>query len=289
LTSFPSEWALPLDEPHPDKNGNWTARRIVGPSDALLATRIRELTSEYLRWGKAEPMDLFLLSLSEPPTRKVTQIGGVPYRDRSRPWPRTPDGEPIPFLAQFDFSESRDIVGDVPADMLLIFGRPEQGAGLTFEWQGEVFPPTLIRQEELPVVSSSRQIFYGTRWRTNNYPDWEPLDEDSWSDLELPDGSTVHDLFFAIGLLGVAIGPSPFLPATSNLRNSQEKILCSLPTIIPTSNVRFPFLGHPNPIHQENIGLFKFDITAILDDDSFGLLYITESADGSLGYQVESL
>src|SRR5262249_19088597 len=87
--------------------------------------------------------DAFLFVRGEPAIPFVTKVGGVPYRAAEVPWPAGEDGRPMTFLAQFCFSGSTDLVGELPGDVLLVFARDDQAYfssifgdddGLRFEW-----------------------------------------------------------------------------------------------------------------------------------------------------------
>ena len=73
----------------------------------------------------------------EPTDRHVTKIGGLPYRPAKMPWPTGQDGTPMSFLAQINFANSKDLVGELPGDVLLVFTPDSDGfiESLSFEWQ----------------------------------------------------------------------------------------------------------------------------------------------------------
>ena len=116
------------------------------PEDIALLERLR--ASAYARLPNLTrvPTDVFVWRAGEPARREVTKIAGLPYRQAGLPWPLAPSGEPLTFVAQFCFADSRDLVPPLPGDVLLIFatGRPsprpdirfdlDWGTGLTFEW-----------------------------------------------------------------------------------------------------------------------------------------------------------
>ena len=72
----------------------------------------------------------------EPQRRDVTKIGGLPYRPTSAKWPTDSTGDPLTFVAQFDFLHSMDIVGNLPGELLLVFAETkyDQIESLHFEW-----------------------------------------------------------------------------------------------------------------------------------------------------------
>lgn len=98
------------------------ARRAAGwTMDGVVATDV-------FVWGQGEPKD-----------RTLTKIGGLPYWPAERPWPEA-GGQPLPFVAQFNFADSRDLVGELPGEILVVFSDPGERwrtgdvSGLQFEW-----------------------------------------------------------------------------------------------------------------------------------------------------------
>ena len=112
---------------------------LVGPGSLAVNEQLRaEALAGSCYRGSRIATDVFVWARGEAPNPAMTKIGGVPYRPRSLPWPRDGEGRRIRFIAQLCFADSRDIVGDLPGDVLLIFGdddallvAPER---LVFEW-----------------------------------------------------------------------------------------------------------------------------------------------------------
>ena len=123
-----------LAAPAVPRSGRWsTATRmrsdpaVVGPRPGRGGTGIGSTCPSPGPWGRvsgARP----IRSSSSPgaPECSVTKVAGLPYRAAGLPWPLTDDGRPMTFLAQFCFEESRDLVGKLPGDVLLIFAEDRQ-------------------------------------------------------------------------------------------------------------------------------------------------------------------
>lgn len=95
--------AVPLEE--------WVYFPIWGPLCLLFVEGLRERAAQLGPMGAKQPTDLFLFALGEPKQRDVTKVGGLQYRPEGKPWPRsTNTGEPLTFVAQYRFTESRDII-----------------------------------------------------------------------------------------------------------------------------------------------------------------------------------
>lgn len=102
---------------------------IDGPGDLALAEQARKFAGRHGDLGPSVPADFFTwskLSWSDKPW--LTQIGGVPWREADKPWPKDEDGIPLHFLGQICFADSKDILPcKLPGDVALIFGRWQRG------------------------------------------------------------------------------------------------------------------------------------------------------------------
>ena len=122
------------------------------------------------------PCDYFVYGLGEPPKPWMTKFWGVPYRSRALPWPQA-DDYPIPFRAQLNFTGSKDIVGDLPGDLLLVFCDPDEVCEAVFEWGSTSIADPISMDEArrfLPAIESVFLDFccYGERFRSFDlYPD----------------------------------------------------------------------------------------------------------------------
>jgi hypothetical protein len=112
-----------------------TAHLVTGPADFASWELLRQelgLTSE-----SAVDCDVFLWALGEPPRPDMTKVGGDPFRKAGTPWPEL-EGSPATFVAQINFSDSLDLIGGLPGDLLLVFMRDEfaleEPHAYHFEW-----------------------------------------------------------------------------------------------------------------------------------------------------------
>ena len=135
---------------------------IHGPNDALTVVAIRERVRSYVRQRKPVPTDVFLLSTGEPDSRSRTKVGGLPYWRRERNWPLSKHGKPLPFLAQFNFTGSRDLVGSTAGDILLIFAHDDLREGCALAWEAIGTCSTLVSDDEIPITNEIPK-FFGTR------------------------------------------------------------------------------------------------------------------------------
>ena len=145
---------------------------ITSPCELCNIEWLRRGMTDEFDWGTPIPMDIFVMSKGEPPDRHATKIGGLPYRPAAAQWPQTSTHAPMTFLAQFDFSKSRDLVGHLPGGLLLIFFDPENAIGgeFHFEWR-TLDIANLIKAEDMPRPSAPFTPCYGNRCRMMSFPD----------------------------------------------------------------------------------------------------------------------
>ena len=139
------------------------------------------------------------------------------------------------FVAQFSFADSKDITGELPGDVLMIFGNQwtlwegdwrDDPSALQFHWMpfGET---TLIRLEQIPTRRGTEwEIIpcYGCIYRTLDYPDLGPE--------------------FVIE--GTKIGGVPHW--IQNEDPVGETFLCTLGSIQPVCQRPFPYVNVADPI-----------------------------------------
>jgi hypothetical protein len=148
---------------------------LVGPEDLAVNQQLRAEAFADKRYAGARiPADVFIWQRGESPHPAMTKIGGIPYRPRSSAWPHDGAGKPVRFVAQLCFADSRDISGDLPGDVLLIFGdddallaEPER---LVFEWSSLGIPEPVF---EVPQMAADEPLtpYHGLIHRTEDWPD----------------------------------------------------------------------------------------------------------------------
>lgn len=155
--------------------------------------QVREQALGEMSSNEFRPMDMFVLAYGEPSRRDVTKIGGVPYRPSDSPWPLSPrTGQPLTFLAQFRFTESTDLVGPLPADVLLMFFEDfDDVSAFHFEWHELGIPESqLVTAESVPDSSRQVPVCHGIRCRYGDSINEGELDAiwqflvDTWPQME---------------------------------------------------------------------------------------------------------
>ncbi len=134
-------------------------------------------------WNEASKTQVHFLAITlcmdwgEPPKPWMTKFWGVPYRSRALPWPYFKNGYPIPFRAQLNFTDSKDVVGDLPGDLLLVFCHPGDVWAAVFEWGSTSIADTISMEEVRRFSPAIESVFldfccYGERFRSFDlYPD----------------------------------------------------------------------------------------------------------------------
>ena len=213
---------------------------IVGPVDALdLMNSRQQMAAAGAQLAESVPADVFVFALGEPADRSETKIGGLPYLAEDEQWPGAEWDEPLPFVAQLNFSQSQDLFDfELPGTVLLIFADiPADPDDFEYEliWANPSDRP-LIQQ---PEVQSPLSCFGGKRWRTENFlhPRYEDLPDEL---TEMP-----YSPETTLNCLATQIGRAPFLGCSSPM--SAGTIVASVLPIAP-SDTPHPFLNHPDAV-----------------------------------------
>jgi len=148
---------------------------VAGPFHLYAVETLRD--AHALRKSKAIPVDVFVFGEGEPKRRHVTKIGGLPYWPADKPWPKNRDGTPYWFMAQLNFSDSVDLLPELPGDLLSILTEDEDGwleddqASVHCFWQ-TVKRQDLITKKKFPKFEHTYDYFegYGVIHRTADYP-----------------------------------------------------------------------------------------------------------------------
>lgn len=177
------------------------------------------------------------------------------------------------FMAQFNFSDSKDIVGELPGDVLLLFGRePSESRYIDYyEWHS-LGLTNLVEPQDVPTEgycdSSEQVVCYGERYRTCDYPDVNDLENtEEWTFCRSP-----------FRLKTTRIGGVPYRPQDNADPNMPGKLLCVLDGFQVLSRHPWPMLN------LEDSGEYKGEHSYI---DCSGSLYIYIAEDGSLTWYDE--
>jgi uncharacterized protein YwqG len=162
------------------------------PASVVLRKALRERVQATHAGAFAHlaPCDQMLLARGTALQPYHTCVNGLPYRPKEEPWPKDDSGHPMAFLAQVCFTDSRDIVGNTPGDVMLLFvethaGRLIHKTGrrrlhltanketLLIEWQkADINAKDLMSIDDCPSDGIVFPKCYGVRHR-----DWEASDD----------------------------------------------------------------------------------------------------------------
>ncbi len=98
--------------------------RPSSPGGVAFFEQARKLAGEHGDLGPSVPVDMFTWSDRSGDPGWLTKIGGSPWREKHKPWPKAPDGTYLTFLGQLCFANSKDLFPfELPGDVTLIFGK----------------------------------------------------------------------------------------------------------------------------------------------------------------------
>jgi hypothetical protein len=247
---------------------------VNSPHELYAVEKARD--REGVRYESGIPVDVFVFGFGEPKEPGLTKAGGLPYWPAQRPWPRTTDGQPLDFLAQINFSDSKDLVGELPGQLLVVFTRPEEcwfneEGAVHFEWV-KVRDQSLLTCEEYEPYRTEFtpcHALYGVIYRTFDYPASVPSEEEvnNGADIRLP---LIH---------ATKIGGCPFFIQPDERYNG--KFLCQLASIQPACDVPFPWVNRKKQYRVEE---WPPEITWC----DMGSLYVFLLSDGSLEYRFDT-
>lgn len=244
---------------------------ITGPCHLANNELLRRGMQDQYAWGPPVPVDIFVMAEGEPPDRDVTKIGGLPYRSANIPWPRNETSQPLLFLGQFNFADSKDITGDLPGDLLLVFADFQDGfsKSVVFEWQ-HFGLENLVSASAIPAHAHAFEPCYGYILRTATFPNAHDVarskiqkypkcnGKDVWSDYRIPKYQAT-----LIGSAPFFIQGDPELPG---------RLLCTISSVQPDQHERFPWINRADPLMPQ--GKWNFDQKHLMFLD-MGCIYIS--------------
>ena len=151
------------------------------PGGAVSALGIRDALAQRVSPLPTRPCDAFVMACGDAGQSHWTRFGGIPHRPDGQRWPRSRSGSPLTFVIQFCLADSRDIVGETPGDVLLVFmdgdyldcSNPDS---LQFEWQ-PLDIPNLSGVNPYPEAVWQQFTGFGMRIRTLDFEDVDKVAE----------------------------------------------------------------------------------------------------------------
>lgn len=275
-----------------EKLGDWPLNerffyqnRVTSPMDLVQKQRFLQEAKAEFSLGKPTSCDALIFGFDEPDHRYVTKVGGLPYWKIGKEWPKAADGSPLEFLVQFNFAGSRDILPDLPGDLLSVFVHQHVYEMREFycEWQSLDVKASLITQNQIPSVTYPLVATpaYAVACRVDDFPDARPLAKDivfsDWNALTIVHGSKIG---------GTPSYKFDVPPCTTGV------FICALDSLRHPTNIPWPFVNVEEPLTPEIIGGFGLnggrgchDTVKFADE---GTLHFYLQGDGSIRILLQS-
>lgn len=160
---------------------------VDDPGGVARTEQARRLALSKGDLGPSVPADVFVWS-DDVDRRKpwLTRIGGRPWREKGKPWPRDAQGQPLTFLGQICFVDSRDVLPpapfQLPGDVALIFGTNDNGwvglvDGAALEWSSLTLKQSDEHGSDAPRHGLLPYEYQGVIHRTVQYTDWRSAEK----------------------------------------------------------------------------------------------------------------
>jgi Domain of unknown function (DUF1963) len=146
---------------------------VSSPADVAYMEQLRRAARLKGDLGPSVPSDVFVWSESATPNKPwLTQLGGSPWREKGKPWPKDDEGRPLLFIGQICFVDSMDLVPfELPGEIALIFGTNRGGCvstnGGVLEWSDRDIKPKVGSSAPWDAVLPVE--YHGVRHRTVQY------------------------------------------------------------------------------------------------------------------------
>lgn len=223
---------------------------ISGPYDIAVLEQQRAEAFAHSLGVTHVPTDVFIWGIGDSIRREVTKIGGLPYREKRKPWPKGASGLPLTFVGQISFVDSYDLTPSLPGDILLIFAETHEKRpgeyeellddGPFFEWTTLDVTP-VVTQVDIPEIQAEIMPCYGAIYRTWDYPEIDAFAY-PWIAEHIP------PIVEATKIGGICPWYSEWLAAGEVLPGT---FLCSLSSVAPEIHKPFPFINKEQPITWE--------------------------------------
>jgi hypothetical protein len=223
---------------------------ISSASDLLGWEKLREQYE--IRDSQEVPCDIFVWGVGPSPDPRLTRIGGVPWLPKHQPWPDIDGVIPV-FLCQFNFQDSKDLIGQrvaekLPGDILLVFVADENSAmsnelkEMRFVWVSAE-DKEVIDQSDVPAPTNPFEFVkaWGVRYRGRDIPTkWDQA-------YEIPDGAGEGMVWALPVLRATKIGGVPY-NSQDNHRVVPPQFLCQLVSVQASMNTIWPWIDRKDPI-----------------------------------------
>lgn len=281
------EWMVKC--PLAESDGRYEGKNITGPRDLCNNEWLRRELADAYDWGEAVPADLFVMAKGEPANRFATKLGGLPYRPASAPWPTAESGNPLHFLGQLNFSDSTDIAGKQPGDLLLVFAHNDDGwfEEFHFEWR-TITDDSGDLVAELPKFVNPIDPCFGYRCRIMNYPNAVARNQEGR--YPICRGKEVWSDYWLLQYQGTQIGRAAFEPQGKN----PLAHLCTIASVYPDLYEPYSWVNVPHPQLSRDVSLYQriqetlFPEGGHLMIGDLGCIFIVSDGNGQLSVDQHS-
>jgi Domain of unknown function (DUF1963) len=220
-----------------ERYGHYSGNDITSPCDICSIEWLRGGVVDQYYWGRPVPVDVFVMSKREPENRYATKIGRLPYRPRNLLWPCAASGRPLALIAQFNFTNSVDIVRKLPGDLLLISGDDSDGPIEPSHLERQrLGVKELIQFADMPSDYMRIAPCFGNRCRMMSYPDAVRATDSKYPQC---DGRDVWSPYWIPQLQATQIGRAPyFIQEGDNSLPGQP--LCTIASVQPGAHEPYP-------------------------------------------------
>lgn len=234
----------------------------AGPFDVACIEAIRD-SIDFTSLTKRET-DFLVLNYGRTNDRTATQMGSPPFFPASKPWP-VRDGKPMRFFIQVNFSNSKDILPELPGDILVIFVTHETYAYIPEEIHVEWFDlreSNLMPADRTHVCDWEHWTFggcWGVPYRTFDVLETKPVILQAGRAYPIVDevlGAYTCLFYHAARWSGMKIGGYPsFHYPDQELAdlNREQRLIFSYGAIYPSPTYPYPWLNRPTPHEREEL------------------------------------
>lgn len=239
-----------LELAYPDNSPDiWN---VGSASDLISWQRLRQWHG--IEGPDAIPCDVFVWGKGVPPDLRMTRVGGTPFLPKWIPWPTVEDSI-AQFLCQFDFRDSKDLVGqtvarDLPGDILLVFTKAESSLlpgdekQFRFIWvSADESDDDVIAAADIPVAANPFAFVtaWGARFRTFDIPSkWDAA-------FDIPDDASRGRTWILPVYWATKIGGVPY-HSQQIQRQVPADFLCQLISIQPSDSTKWPWVNVEQPL-----------------------------------------
>lgn len=193
-----------------------------------------ELAKKASDLGRTTPVDSLVWSSgASDKSPWLTRLGGAPWRQKGKEWPKRVDGTPLTFLFQISFVDSLDLFPfELPGEIALVFGDAhphdvsiEESSHL--EWTNRAVVTDPMRPWHAPLGGVLHLEYHGVLHRTSQYVHTESVDAACKLRFGL-DG-------WRLGLMETsAIGTNIAVPQGDACNESEgDTLICAINSFLP--------------------------------------------------------